>query len=104
MKKIVRYELDLENLPPLTDRQKAELKALADLPDDQIDFSDIPPLPEEFWANAEQGRFYRPTKTHASVRIDSDVLAWLKSQGKGYQTRLNAIVRKAMMDELKRKH
>jgi uncharacterized protein (DUF4415 family) len=104
MKKIVRYELDLENLPPLTDEQKAELKALADLPDDQIDFSDIPPLSEEFWENAEQGRFYRPRKTHASVRIDSDVLAWLKSQGKGYQTRLNAILRKAMLDELKHKH
>jgi uncharacterized protein (DUF4415 family) len=39
-------------------------------------------------------------KQHASVRIDADVMAWLKSQGKGYQTRLNSILRRAMLDEL----
>jgi uncharacterized protein (DUF4415 family) len=96
MSSIVRYKRN--ELPLLSDKRKAELKALADLPDDQIDLSDIPPLPEEFWANAEQGRFYKPTKTHASVRIDSDVLAWLKNQGKGYQTKLNAILRNAMLE------
>ncbi len=102
MKKIVRYELDLENLPPLTAKQKKELKALNNLPDEQIDLSDIPTLPDEFWATAEQGRFYKPRKTHASVRIDSDVLAWLKNQGKGYQTRLNAILRHAMLESTRK--
>jgi uncharacterized protein (DUF4415 family) len=48
-----------------------------------------------------RGRFYKPTKTSTTVRIDSDVLAWLKGGGKGYQTKLNAILRREMMHTLK---
>ena len=44
--------------------------------------------------------FYKPTKTVTTVRVDSDVLVWLKSQGKGYQTRLNVILREAMLKEV----
>lgn len=44
----------------------------------------------------------RPSFPDASVRIDADVMAWLKSQGKGYQTRLNSILRRAMLDELQK--
>jgi uncharacterized protein (DUF4415 family) len=65
--------------------------------------SELPPLDEEFWARAVPNPFYKPVKTHASVRIDSDVMARLKSQGKGYQTRLNAILREAMLRSLHRK-
>jgi len=90
-------------LPPLTEERKAELKMLADMPDDTIDYSDIPPLDDAFWLRAVQNPLYKPTKTHASVRIDSDVLAWLKSQGKGYQTRMNAILREAMLHALRHK-
>ncbi len=90
-------------LPPLTEEREAELKALADRPDNEIDYSDIPPLDETFWANAVPNPFYKPVKTHASVRIDADVLAWLKSQGKGYQTRMNAILRDAMLRSTHRK-
>lgn len=103
MSKTVRYEVDLNNLPPLTDGQKAELEALAAMPDDQIDTGDIAPLGDKFWENAVQGRFYKPTKTATTVRVDSDVLAWLKGQGKGYQTRLNAILRRAMLADLERR-
>ena len=92
---MVRYKQG--ELPPLTEERKAELKALADMPDSGIDYSDIPPLTEEFWKNAVPNPFYKPIKIHASVRIDSDVMAWLKSYGKGYQTRMNAILREAMM-------
>ena len=84
-------------LPVLTKERQAELQALADKPDSEIDYSDIPPLSETFWLNAVRNPFYKPTKVHASVRLDSDVLAWLKSQGKGYQTRMNAILREAMI-------
>ncbi len=52
MSKIVRYEIDLNNLPPLTDAQKAEFRALSEMPDNQIDTSDIPPLDADFWKNA----------------------------------------------------
>ncbi|MEB2845575.1 cytoplasmic protein [Rhizobiales bacterium RZME27] len=100
MSKTVRHEVDLNNLPPLTEAQKAEIETLATTPDEQIDTSDIPELDEAFWKNAMQGRFYKPTKTATTVRVDSDVLAWLKGQGKGYQTRMNAILRRAMLADL----
>lgn len=100
MKKTVRYEVDLNYLPPLTEEQKAELKALPGMPDSEIDLSDIPPLDDTFWKNAVRNPFYKPTKTSTTVRVDSDVLAWLKSQGKGYQTRINTILREAMLRSL----
>lgn len=100
MSKTVRYEIDLNKLPPLTDEQKAELRALSEMPDSQIDASDIPPLDTDFWKNAVRNPFYKPTKTSTTVRVDSDVLLWLKSQGKGYQTRINAILREAMLRSL----
>ena len=88
------------DLPPLTEARKAELKALEARPDGEIDYSDIPPLGDQFWARAVANPFYKPVKQHASVRIDADVLVWLKSQGKGYQTRLNAILGRAMLDDV----
>lgn len=103
MSKIVRYEIDFQNPPPLTEEQKAELKALSEMPDETIDYSDIPPLTDEFWKNAVRNPFYKPTKTHASVRLDSDVVVWLKSKGRGYQTRMNAILREAMIQDLHKK-
>jgi len=96
-KHIVRRKIDLANPPPLTQAQQAELAALALRPESEIDYSDIPPLTEDFWNNAVRDRFYKPTKTITTVRVDSDVLAWLKNQGKGYQTRMNAILRDAML-------
>lgn len=92
---MVRYKRG--ELPALTEERKAELKALAEQPDSEIDYSDIPPLDKDFLKRAVPNPFLRPVKTHASVRIDADVLAWLKSQGKGYQTRMNAILREAMI-------
>lgn len=89
-----------EKLPRITPERLAELQALAQQPDVGIDYSDIPPLTADFWKNAVRNPFYRPNKTHTTVRVDTDVLAWLKSQGKGYQTRLNAILRQAMMEDV----
>jgi uncharacterized protein (DUF4415 family) len=95
--KMVRYAVDLDNLPPLTDAQIEEIKNLAAMPDSEIDTSDIPELTEEQWKNAVRGRFYRPVKQQITARLDSDVLHWLKSQGKGYQSRMNEILRREMM-------
>lgn len=86
---------------PLTPEQKAELEALKALPDETIDTSDIPPLTDEFWRKAVRNPFYKPTKTSTTVRIDSDVLLWLRSQGPGYQSRINAIMWRAMLESLK---
>lgn len=95
--KMVRYEVNLDNLPPLTEAQKAELAALAELPDDSIDYSDIPSLSEDAFKTAIRGRFYRPVKQQITARVDADVVDWLKSYGKGYQSRLNAILRREML-------
>jgi len=100
-KRSVKHEVELTNLPPLSAKQKAELAALAARREEDVDYSDTPPLSAEFWKNAERGKFYKPTKTSTTVRIDSDVLAWLRSQGKGYQSRINAILRREMLSSLK---
>src|SRR5580692_8658564 len=84
---------------PLSLRQKRELAAL---PDYQVDTSDIPELPPSAWKDAVRGRFYRPLKQAVSMRLDADVVAWLKKRGRGYQTRANSILRQHMLDETKR--
>lgn len=68
--------------------------------DATIDTSDIAPLDDAFWARAVRNPFYQPTRQATTVRIDADVLARLKADGKGYQMRLNAILRRAMLADL----
>jgi len=76
---------------------RKELAALAVKPETDIDFSDLPATQASDWQGAVRGKFYRPIKQQLTVRIDADVLAWLKDQGSGYQTRLNDILRAAML-------
>ena len=79
---------------PLTAKQKAELKALAALPDDKIDTSDIPEVLD--WSGAKRGLFSRPVKQQLTLRLDADVVAWFKRRaraGKGYQTDINQALR-----------
>jgi uncharacterized protein (DUF4415 family) len=59
--------------------------------------SDAPEITDAQWKNAERSRFYRPVKRQITARVDADVLAWLKSHGKGYQSRINAILRREML-------
>ena len=98
---MVRFEMDLSNPPPLSAAQRAQLDALDAMPDSEIDYSDISPLDEKFWKNAIRNPFYKPTKTSTTVRIDSDVLHWLRTHGKGYQSRINAILRREMLTSIK---
>ncbi|HME08316.1 MAG TPA: BrnA antitoxin family protein [Bryobacteraceae bacterium] len=74
--------------------QSKELRALRRMKDTEIDTTDIPEVLD--WSKAMVGKFYRPIKKPLTIRLDADVLAWLKSQGKGYQTRVNALLRSAM--------
>ena len=76
---------------------RKELAALATQPDRTIDFSDIPATTADDWQAAVRGKFYRPVKQQLTVRIDADVIDWLKQQGAGYQSRLNTILREAML-------
>jgi uncharacterized protein (DUF4415 family) len=92
---IKRFKLDPKNLPQLTKSQLARLDAMKD---EDIDLSDIPELGPEFFARAKVGvpPPAPPPKEQLTVRVDADVLKWLKSFGRGYQTRLNHILRAAM--------
>lgn len=81
---------------------RKELAALSAKPESEIDFSDLPASTEQDWqAAAARGKFYRPVKQQLTVRIDADVLEWLKGQGQGKdcQSRLNDILRAAMLEK-----
>jgi len=92
---IVRHERKPGD--PLTRRQKGNLKKAAQIKDEEIDFSDVPELSDEWFARAVRGKFYRPVKEIVSIRLDKDILAFFRSQGEGYQTRINDTLRAAML-------
>lgn len=77
-----------------------ELERLDNLKDEDIDTSDIPELGEEFWKNAKV--VFPGQKQAISIRLDDDVLEWFKAQGKGYQSRINAVLR-SYMESLQKK-
>ncbi len=79
----------------LTKSQAKQIEALRNMKDADIDLSDIPERTD--WSNAIVGKFYRPVKQSLTIRLDADVIAWLKSQGRGYQTRINSLLRNAMI-------
>lgn len=79
----------------LTAEKRKELARLANLPDSRIDLSDIPEI-MNLPSDAVVGKFYRPRKTSVTIRLDADVLAWLKATGEGYQTRVNTYLRRLM--------
>lgn len=74
--------------------QAAEIGALKRMKEREIDTTDIPQTLD--WSKAVVGRFYRPIKKPLTIRLDADVLAWLKGQGRGYQTRINMLLRRSM--------
>jgi len=98
--KTITYELKPGRV--LTARQKRELEKLAAMPESAIDTSDIPELPAESWKHAVRGKWYRPVKRPVSIRLDADVLAWLKAKGSGYQTRVNSLLREKMLQEVRK--
>jgi uncharacterized protein (DUF4415 family) len=73
---------------------KTNWDKLEKMSDQDIDYSDIPPLDTEFF---RKGKLRMPkSKPLISIRLDQDVLDWFKSQGAGYQTRMNAVLRMYM--------
>jgi uncharacterized protein (DUF4415 family) len=87
---IVKLTLDVNNPPPLTAEQKARLEAIAAMPDDQIDTSDMPFNPDAVWVKAVD---FPHAKKLISLRIDEDVIDYFKHTGTRYQTRINAVLR-----------
>ena len=82
----------------LTREQKREIAAIAAKKDAGIDLSEMPEVVD--WSGAEVGKFYRPAKKPVTMRLDEDVVEWLKSYGPGYQTKANLLLRHAMSSTL----
>ena len=75
----------------ITKQQADEIRALMDKSEDDIDTKEQPEITD--WTGAERGKFYRPIKQQVTLRLDADLLAWFKSRGSHYQTRINAALR-----------
>jgi len=87
----------------LSPEQIERLTALAAMPDDQIDFSDIPEITEEQWKAAR--RFYKPVKQPVTMRLDADIVAWFKdhAEGRPYQSEINRVLRRHVAEASKRR-
>jgi uncharacterized protein (DUF4415 family) len=73
---------------------KSDLARVDRMKDAEIDYSDIPPLDKSFFTKATEA--WPPAKQQLTIRLDTDVLNWLRANGRGYQTRINRILRAAM--------
>jgi len=78
-----------------TKEQQRQIAAIAAKKDADIDLTEMPEVTD--WSAAEMGKFYRPPKKPVTMRLDTDVVDWLKSYGRGYQTRVNHLLRHAMV-------
>jgi uncharacterized protein (DUF4415 family) len=87
----VKLTLDPKNLPPLTEQERARLEAVAAMPDEAIDYSDAPYLPDAVWMKAAAQLPH--TKRQITLRIDAEVLEFFKHTGSRYQSRMNAVLR-----------
>jgi uncharacterized protein (DUF4415 family) len=85
-------------------KSKSDLGRIDAMRDEDIDFSEIPEITREMFAKAVLRRHFEPVmrKKQLTLRIDSDVIDWYKKQGRGYQTRINALLR-AYMQEYRRR-
>lgn len=75
-------------------KQVQEIRTLAKMREEEIDTTEIPEVVPT--SPVLVGKFYRPIKQSITVRLDADVIAWLKSSGRGYQTRTNKMLRSLM--------
>jgi uncharacterized protein (DUF4415 family) len=87
----------MNNLPT-SNKLQTDWQTLDALTDEQIDFSDTPEITPEMFAKAvvRRGLTPPPNKQQVTLRLDSDVLAWFREHGRGYQTQINALLRAYM--------
>jgi uncharacterized protein (DUF4415 family) len=86
----------------LTARQRQkQLDSLAAIPDRRIDLSDIPELTMQQLRQAVRGQMYRPIKKPVTMRLDMDIIEWLKQDGPGYQSKANSLLRREMVRALR---
>lgn len=70
---------------------KTNYKRISKLSDKDIDYSNIPETDEKFWSDAEV--LFPTKKTHVSIRLDDDIISWFKQFGRGYQTKINSVLK-----------
>ena len=87
--------------PLSADELERKIAAISNIKDEEINTTDIQPLTDDSFKNAIFNPYYKPVKKQLTVRLDAVLIEWLKGQGKGYQTRLNDILKKAMIEDLK---
>lgn len=85
---------EIKKLPPLTEKEIQQIENF----DEKFDDPESPPLSSEQISRMKKLKeihpeWYKPTKTEIHMRVDTDVLEWFRSQGKGYQTKMNAVLR-----------
>ena len=80
----------------LTKEQERQIAVSVAKRDEDIDLSDMPEITD--WSGAVMGMFYTPAKKPVTMRLDEDVVAWLKGFGRGYQTKANLLLRHAMLN------
>ena len=90
----------------ISSKSRTELERLAKMKDSDIDLSDIPEISLEKFAKAviRKGLKPVPKKSQVTLRIDADVLEWFKGTGKGYQTRINTLLRTYMEESQSSSH
>ena len=83
---------------PTSKQFGTDIERLRNMKDEEIDFSDIPKTTPEMWAKGVLRKNFKPVerKSQLTLRLDRDVLDWFKSQGRGYQTQINALLRAYM--------
>ncbi|MCW2479979.1 BrnA antitoxin family protein [Candidatus Symbiopectobacterium sp. NZEC135] len=81
--------------------RKQQIDRLNNMADADIGYTDAPELPDAVWNKAKRAKFFKPIKVQKTVRFDADVLNWLESEGPGYQTRLNSILRREIEKALR---
>ena len=88
---------ELQSMQPLTENEKRVIKQARPIESDDCPYMTKEELKEfQHWSNVHPG-IYKPTKSKITIMIDNDVLSALKAEGKGYQTKINAILRKEVL-------
>ena len=84
---------------PTSKKYQTDFSRLDKMKDEDIDYSDAPAITPEMFAKSIVRRGLKPrTKTQLTLRVDTDVLEWYKKQGRGYQTKINLLLRAYMQE------
>ncbi len=89
---------DVRNLKPLTEEEKKIIRDAAPTPSEDCPAQTPEELEQYKPWHAHHPEWYKPKKANLHMKIDVDVLEWFRAQGKGYQTRINAVLREHVLN------